>query len=72
MYDVARAGFDKFGPQGTKTVVVSCTLRPEDHPKVKIISELKPETVASLRAEAKKDIWLFGGGELFGWLMSLR
>ena len=70
-YEVARAGFDQFGTQGKKIVVVSRTLRTEDHSKNEIISEITPEWIASLRAEAKKDIWLFGGGELFRALLSI-
>ena len=50
---------------GTKTVVFSRTLRPEDHPGVTIVAEVSPETVAPIRAQAVKDIWLFGGGALF-------
>ncbi len=51
---------------GTKTFVFSRTLRQSDHPKVTIMSDKVEETVAALRAEkSDKDIWLFGGGELF-------
>lgn len=56
-------------PQGTgqqmKTLVFSHTLRPEDHPNVTIVSDRAEETLEALRAEPGKDIWLFGGGELF-------
>jgi dihydrofolate reductase len=51
---------------GPKTFVFSRTLRQSDHPKVTIVSDQVEETVAALRAEeSDKDIWLFGGGELF-------
>lgn len=50
---------------GAKTVVFSRTLRPEDHPDVTIIPEVSAATVAPIRAQALKDIWLFGGGTLF-------
>ncbi len=50
---------------GMKAVVVSRTLRQEDHPKVTIIGDALEEAVARLRAEPGKDIWLFGGGVLF-------
>ena len=50
---------------GVKTFVFSRTLRQEDHPGVTIVAEGVEETVAALRAEAGKDIWLFGGGSLF-------
>lgn len=52
-------------PAGTKTIVFSRTLRQEDHPGVTIVAEGAGETVAALRAEEGKDIWLFGGGVLF-------
>src|SRR5262245_33823459 len=50
---------------GMKTLVFSRTLRQRDYPKVTIIGENAEETVAALRAESGKDIWLFGGGSLF-------
>ena len=51
---------------GMRTFVVSRTLRQSDHPQVTILGEGWEETVAALRAEEGKDIWLFGGGSLFG------
>jgi dihydrofolate reductase len=48
---------------GFRTIVISRTLRQEDHPGVEILSGL--ETLAELKASAGKDIWLFGGGHLF-------
>lgn len=56
---------------GVRTVVVSRTLRPEDHPDLTVIGEGLGETVSRLRAEEGKDIWLFGGGSLFGSLLDL-
>lgn len=50
---------------GMKTFVFSRTLQQRDHPKVTIVAENAEETLASLRAEPGKDIWLFGGGLLF-------
>ena len=50
---------------GMKTFVFSTTLRQEDYPDVTVVSEKIEQTVATLRAESGKDIWLFGGGELF-------
>ncbi len=50
---------------GTRTVVVSRTLRQEDYPNVTILGEGMEEAVSRLRAEPGKDIWLFGGGSLF-------
>jgi dihydrofolate reductase len=50
---------------GMKTFVISTTLRQRDYPKVTILGEKVEETVAGLRAESGKDVWLFGGGLLF-------
>ena len=50
---------------GMKVVVASRTLKPADHPKVKVVSSALAEAVAALREEKGKDIWLFGGGALF-------
>ena len=55
---------------GKKTVVVSKTLRPRDHPKVTIVSDAK-QGVAALKEEPGKDIWLWGGGSLFASLLDL-
>jgi dihydrofolate reductase len=49
----------------TKTFVFSRTLRPQDHPRVTILPEVSAATVAPIREQAVKDIWLFGGGTLF-------
>jgi dihydrofolate reductase len=61
----AMGGGGQGGTPGKKTLVFSRTLRQQDYPKVTIVSEKVEETVAALRAEQGKDIWLFGGGSLF-------
>ena len=66
-YEVVEAGFLR----GMKTVVVSRTLRAEDHPGVTIVRDRVRETIEELRAQPGKDIWLFGGGELFRLLLEL-
>lgn len=53
------------GAFGMKTVVVSRTLKGVDHPGATIVSGDLAGKVAALKAEPGKDIWLFGGGELF-------
>ncbi|HLN33603.1 MAG TPA: dihydrofolate reductase family protein [Gemmataceae bacterium] len=55
---------------GVKTFVFSRTLRPSDYPDVTIVADHIAETVAGLKAEPGKDIWLFGGGELFRSLLN--
>jgi dihydrofolate reductase len=49
---------------GVQTIVFSRTLKASDHPGVTITANLA-ETIAALKAKPGKDIWLFGGGELF-------
>jgi dihydrofolate reductase len=49
---------------GVKSFVVSRTLKPDDHPGVTVARDACA-LVADLKAERGKDIWLFGGGELF-------
>jgi dihydrofolate reductase len=50
---------------GLRTYVFSRTLKAEDYPEVTIVADDGVATVARLRAETGKDIWLCGGGELF-------
>ena len=63
-FEVAGAGGLSDG-SGGRTFVFSRTLRPDDHPNVTIVRDVTKETVAPIRTQAVKDIWLFGGGELF-------
>lgn len=51
---------------GMTTVVFSRTMRPEDFPAVRIVSDNDwRSAVDELKALPGKDIWLFGGGQLF-------
>ena len=63
-FEAAGAGGFTSG-KSIRTCVFSRTLRPEDHPKVTIVREVSAATVADVRSQAKKDLWLFGGGSLF-------
>ena len=51
-------------PPGSRIFVFSRTLQ-NRYPGVSIIPEVSPSSVARIRAGAQKDIWLFGGGQLF-------
>src|SRR5687768_16203843 len=51
-------------PEGTQTIVFSRTLRQRDYPNVTITGEAA-DTISELKKKPGKDIWLFGGGELF-------
>jgi dihydrofolate reductase len=70
-YEVAVARLGEAAFQGMKMLVVSRTLRQQDHPGVTILSKLDRDWLQALRAESGKDIWLFGGGELFRDLMEM-
>jgi dihydrofolate reductase len=52
-----------------ETVVFSRTLRPATHPGVRITREDPRKVVKALKAKPGKDIWLFGGGILFRYLL---
>lgn len=66
------AMLDAEGPAlSGKVLVFSTTLRPADHPEVEVVSGRVDERLRALRAEAGKDIWLFGGGSLFRSLLEL-
>jgi dihydrofolate reductase len=59
------------GFPGMKVVVFSRTLRRENHPEVTIVTDRVAERIEEIRAESGKDIWLFGGGELFRSLLEI-
>lgn len=52
------------GMPGMRVIVFSRSLRPEDHPGV-TISGSPTDAIRELRGVPGKDLWLFGGGELF-------
>lgn len=60
----AMAGAGGPGLKG-KAFVFSRSLRPEEHRKVTVVPDVSATTVEPIRAQARKDIWLFGGGDLF-------
>jgi dihydrofolate reductase len=67
---VARLGASTM--QTKKVVVASRTLRPEDHPEITIVSDLTKSEMKKLRHQSEKDIWLFGGGDLFRLLLEMN
>ena len=54
---------------GVKSFVISRTMKQADHPDVTIATDAGA-IVKNLKAEPGKDIWLFGGGELFRSLLA--
>jgi len=68
-YEVANAPGKSWDSFGQRWIVVSTTLKPEDHPNVTILSSGVAEAVAAMKEQPGKDIWLFGGGVLFRYLL---
>jgi dihydrofolate reductase len=64
-YEVATEKGKSWDSYGQHWIVVSHTLKPEEHPNVTILSSGIEEAVAAMKEQPGKDIWLFGGGELF-------
>ena len=64
-YQVASAEGKSWDSFGQRWFIASTTLKPEDHPKVTILSSRVEQAVAALKAQPGKGIWLFGGGILF-------
>lgn len=56
---------------GKKVLVFSQTLQQEDHPQVTIVADNLEQRLDELRSQPGKDIWLFGGGELFHSLLEI-
>ena len=54
---------------GVKSVVISRTLRPSDYPDVTVAADARA-VIRELQTQPGKDIWLFGGGELFRSLLA--
>ena len=50
---------------GVSSIVFSRTMKAQYHPEVTIISELTADWVKALKNQSGKDIWLFGGSDLF-------
>jgi dihydrofolate reductase len=71
-YEAAMARLGEASMRRLKMIVVSRTLRQADYPQVTIVSELTRDGMQALRAKSSKDIWLFGGGELFNFLLGMR
>jgi dihydrofolate reductase len=63
-YEATRQQGGASGMPGMQVYVFSHTLRPADCPGV-IVSDDPKGTLTALKAQAGKDMWLFGGGSLF-------
>jgi dihydrofolate reductase len=68
-YDAAKQS--GYGMPKPKTYVFSKTLQQADAPDVTVSNDPQ-KTVTELKKKKGKDIWLWGGGELFRSLLALR
>ena len=57
---------------GMKAIVFSRTLDKNEHKDVRIVSDGAAATIRELKSQPGKDIWLFGGGNLFASLLAER
>jgi dihydrofolate reductase len=69
-YEATRQPGSESGMPGMQSYVFSRTLQPEDCPGVSLSNNPK-ETIDDLKSREGKDIWLFGGGSLFRFLLEL-
>jgi dihydrofolate reductase len=68
-YEVTTAQGGNGAMPGIDVVVFSRTLPAATHPGVRIVNDDPREVVAELKKAPGRDIWLFGGGELFRTLL---
>jgi dihydrofolate reductase len=68
-YDLVAAQPDHGAMPGIDVLVFSRTMAPATYPGVRILNDDPREIVAALKKKAGGDIWLFGGGELFRYLL---
>jgi dihydrofolate reductase len=68
-YDLVRAQGGNGAMPGLDVVAFSRTLPSTTSPGVRVVSDDPRKVVADLKAGSGRDIWLFGGGELFRYLL---
>jgi dihydrofolate reductase len=68
-FEVAQSQGQALRAMRKKIVVVSSTLRPNQHPDVRVIGTAVAGNVRGMKEERGGDIWLFGGSMLFRTLL---
>ena len=71
-YEVTAAQGGNGAMPGLDVVVFSRTMPAATHPGVRIVNDDPREVVAELKKKPGRDIWLYGGGELFRTLLDAR
>ena len=69
-YELATAQGGHGAMPGMTVVVFSRTLPPAVHKGVRIVNDDPRDVVKALKAKPGRDIWLFGGGEMFRSLLT--
>jgi dihydrofolate reductase len=68
-YDVVHGHEHEEMMGGMHCVVFSRTMPAQDRPRLRVTSDDPVAVVRQLKEQPGKDIWLYGGGELFGTLL---
>lgn len=66
-YEIVQATGESF--RDKEVIVASRSLRSGEHPGIEIVSDDLEARILELRARPGRDIWLYGGGELFAQLL---
>lgn len=69
-FEIVSASGENF--RGKQVLVTSRKLRQQDFPEVEVVSRDLAQRVNELRRQPGRDIWLYGGGELFSQLLALN
>jgi dihydrofolate reductase len=68
-YDLAASLPGHGAMPGIDVIAFSRTMKPETYPGVRVVNDDPRQVVADLKKKKGRDIWLFGGGELFRYLL---
>jgi dihydrofolate reductase len=68
-YDLAASLPGHGAMPGIDVIAFSRTMTPVTYPGVRVVNDDPREVVAALKKKKGRDIWLFGGGELFRYLL---
>lgn len=68
-YEVVKTQGGNGAMPGLDVVVFSRTLPSIHSPGIRVVSDDPREVVADIKAGSGRDVWLFGGGELFRYLL---
>jgi dihydrofolate reductase len=64
-YEAAMKRLGEKAFAGLTCIVFSRTMKPQDFPGVTVVSQVDADWVRTLKNRSGKDVWLFGGSELF-------